>query len=157
MLNRFKQFFDQHLSAAAAEAPNTARHRLQLAAAALLIEMIRVDGDIKEAEAAVVRRALGKAFQLDAAETAELMRLAEQEARDATCYHAFTRLINEHYSKEQKIELVEALWEVAYADAEMEMYEEHLVRKLAELLYVRHAEFIQAKLRVQENQIKEKR
>lgn len=149
MIDQFKQFFEKYLSSSLAEDDKAAQHRLQLATAALLIEMTRADGDIKPAEQQAVSRALQKTFQLSAAETGELVSLAEQEAHDATCYHEFTRLINDNFPRQQKIQVVELLWEVAYADAEMEMYEEHLVRKLAELLYLRHEEFIQAKLRVQ--------
>jgi uncharacterized tellurite resistance protein B-like protein len=150
MIDQFKQFYAKYLSGSPAEDKKTAEHRLQLATAALLIEMTRADGDIRPAEQEAVNRALQQAFQLSEAETGELISLAEQEAHDATCYHEFTRLINDNFSKEQKIQVVELLWEVAYADREMEMYEEHLVRKLADLLYLRHDEFIQAKLRVQQ-------
>jgi len=150
MIDQFKRFFENHLSSGANSARQSVEHRLRLATAALLLEMTRADGAVRQAEQAAVSRALGKAFSLASEETAELIALAEQEAHDATCYHAFTRLINDNYSREQKIQVIELLWEVAYADAEMEMYEEHLVRKLADLLYVRHSEFIQAKLRVQQ-------
>lgn len=149
MIDQFKQFFEKYLSISPAEDEKSTQHHLQLATAALLMEMTRADGDIKPDEQAAVSRALQKTFELSEEETGEVIRLAEQEAHDATCYHEFTRLINEHFSREQKIQVVELLWEVAYADREMEMYEEHLVRKLSELLYVRHPEFIQAKLRVQ--------
>jgi uncharacterized tellurite resistance protein B-like protein len=149
MIDQFKRFFDKYLNATAAATEKSGQHHLQLACAALLIEMTRADGVVDEQEQAAVARALRKAFALTEAETQKLIELAEQEAKDATCFHEFTRLINEHYSRAQKIELMELLWEVAYADAEMEKYEEHLVRKLADLLYVRHADFIQAKLRVQ--------
>ena len=57
-------------------------------------------------------------------------------------------MINQHYTQTEKAQLVEMLWEVAFADAEMEKYEEHLLRKLSDLLYVPHAEFIRAKLGV---------
>lgn len=124
--------------------------RLHLATAALLIEMTRADEEVKPEEQAAVMRAIRKAFGLPEQETVELVRLAEQEANDATCYRQFTALINQHFSKSQKVQVVEMLWEVAYADAEMEQYEEHLLRRLADLLYVPHSDFIRAKLRVQE-------
>ena len=145
MLNRIKQFFDSHLKP---EAETNTRHSQQLAAAALLLEMARVDDTVKEVERHAVARAIRKAFELSESETAEIIRLAESEAHNATCYHEFTRLINTSYTLPQKIQLVELLWEVAYADDELEMYEEHLVRKLADLLYVPHRDFIRAKLRV---------
>lgn len=149
MIDKFKQFFEKYLTSAGDEDEQSSEHRLQLTTAALLIEMTRADGDVNPAEQLAVASALQKTFALSESETAEMIVLAEQEAHDATCYHKFTRLINDNYPKAQKIQVIELLWEVAYADREMEQYEEHLVRKLADLLYVPHGEFIKAKLRVQ--------
>lgn len=147
MIDQFKSFFDRFLgsdsSATAAQ-----EHRLRLATAALLFEMTRVDEQIKSEEQAVLAEALRNTFNLSSDETDELIRLAEQEVHDATCYHAFTSLINKEFSPEQKAQVVEMLWEIAYADFELDMYEEHMVRKLSELLYVKHSDFIAAKLRV---------
>lgn len=154
MLNRIKQFFDTFLNPEA-QAETNAQHSLQLAAAALLLEMERVDDEVKEVERLAVARAIRKAFELSEAETAELIQLAESEMHNATSYFEFTRLINDNYTLSQKIQLVELLWEVAYADDELEKYEEHLVRKLADLLYVPHPEFIRAKLRVIERNASE--
>lgn len=149
MIKHFKQFFEKHLSPAVGADEAADEQRLQLAAAALLVEMTRADGEVREAEQRAVEQAMASAFSLSNAEIRELIRLAEVAIEDATCYHQFTSLINQHYSKAQKSRLVEMLWEVAFADAEMEKYEEHLLRKLSDLLYVPHAEFIRAKLQVQ--------
>jgi uncharacterized tellurite resistance protein B-like protein len=150
MIKQFKQFFEKHLSPAVGADEPADEQRLQLAAAALLVEMTRADGELHATEQQAVERAIARRFQLSPAQTEELIQLAESEIDDATCYHRFTSLINQHYSKAQKAELVEMLWEVAFADAEMEKYEEHLLRKLSDLLYVPHAEFIRAKLKVKE-------
>lgn len=149
MIERFKQYFEKHLSPAA-EDEAVDQDRLHLAAAALLVEMSRADGEVKEDEQVAIARALRKAFDIDEDKTAELIELAEVEIADSTCYHQFTSLINNNFSKAQKAQVVEMLWEVAYADADMEKYEEHLLRRLSDLLYVPHAEFIQSKLRVKE-------
>jgi uncharacterized tellurite resistance protein B-like protein len=148
MIEHFKQFFEKHLSPPADDEA-VGQDRLQLATAALLVEMSRADGKVELDEQAAIARALRKAFEIDDAKTAELIRLAESEIADATCYHQFTSLINKNFSKQQKAQVVEMLWEVAYADAEMEKYEEHLLRRLSDLIYVPHSEFIKAKLRVQ--------
>jgi len=148
MIEHFKQFFEKHLSPPADDEA-VDQDRLHLATAALLVEMTRADGEVRADEQAAVARAIRKAFTIDEEKTAELIRLAELEIADATCYHQFTSLINKHFSKTQKVQVVEMLWEVAYADAEMEKYEEHLLRRLSDLLYVPHYEFVQSKLRVQ--------
>ena len=147
MIGRFKQYFEKHLSPQADD-ETANQDRLHLATAALLVEMSRADGEVREDEQAAVARAIRKAFNIDEQKAAELIELAELEIADATCYHQFTSLINKNFSKQQKAQVVEMLWEVAYADAEMEKYEEHLLRRLSDLLYVPHAEFIQSKLRV---------
>lgn len=148
MIERFKQFFEKHLSPAVGDDEVADEARLQLATTALLVEMTRADGEIREGEQEAVARAIRTAFNVDEERTAELIQLAETEIADATCYHQFTSLINKGFSKEQKAQVVEMLWEVAFADAEMEKYEEHLLRRLSDLLYVPHSEFIQSKLRV---------
>lgn len=146
MIDRFRNFFDQFL-ASDDGTPESREHRLHLATAALLIEMTRIDENIKPEEMATLAAGIRHTFSLTEDETDELIRLAEREVHDATCYHAFTSLINSGFSREQKIRVVEMLWEIAYSDQELDMYEEHLVRKLSELLYVSHSEFIAAKLR----------
>ncbi len=149
MIDRFKQFFDKHLKVSPEQDEQTHEQHLRTAAAALLVEMTRADDEVKPVEQAAVCRALGRRFGLTDAEAAELMALAEQQASDATCYHQFTSLINRHYSPAEKVQLVEMLWEVVFADGKVEPYEEHLLRRLADLIYVPHSEFIRAKHRAQ--------
>ena len=76
------------------------------------------------------------------------MDLAADELDHAACMHEFTQLINQSFSAKQKIKVVEMLWRVAYADGKLDKYEEHFVRKIARLLYVRHTDFIKAKHRI---------
>ena len=78
----------------------------------------------------------------------ELFDLAQQEADDATSLYQFTSLINEAYEYPAKITLIQNMWEVAFADGNLDRYEEHLIRKVAELLYVSHSDFIKTKLAV---------
>jgi uncharacterized tellurite resistance protein B-like protein len=149
MINHFKQFFDKYLSSDDKEA-GSPEHQLHLATAALLIEMMRVDDHCKPEEVEVLAAGIRRTFGLSELETTELIRLAEEEAQDAACYHAFTSLINKGFTKQQKIRVIEMLWEIAYADNELEMYEEHLVRKISDLLYVKHSDFIRTKHQVLE-------
>lgn len=148
MLNTIKQYFDKYITPAERGDNAATEHALQLATAALLIEMTRMDYEIKDEERRTVMAAIRRKFGLSDQETATLVELAEAEAARATDYHQFTRLINRGFSLERKIKIVEHLWEVAYADGRLNKYEEHLVRKIAELLYVPHYEFIAAKHRV---------
>ena len=74
--------------------------------------------------------------------------LSHSEKHEATDYYAFTSLLNAHYTQQQKIKLVEDLWQLAYADNELDKYEEHLLRRLADLLHVPHHDFIRTKHKV---------
>lgn len=125
-------------------------HGVRLATAALLIEMTRADFDCNGHERSAVESALRNQFGLSEQETRELASLAEQEAQEAVSLYQFTGLINQHFSPEDKLQVVENLWWVALADGVLDKYEEALVRKVSELIYVPHRAFIQAKHRVQQ-------
>jgi uncharacterized tellurite resistance protein B-like protein len=149
MLNAIRQFFDNRLNQPD-PASSSDEHRLRLATAALLIEMMRMDDDIKDEERMTVVTSLRKKFDLSETETAELVGLAEEEARTATDYFQFTSLINRHFNAEQKERVIEHLWEVAYADGGLDRHEEHLMRKIADLLYIPYKTYIGAKLRARQ-------
>ena len=144
MLNRLQNFFEQFLSGEA-ETATPLPHRLQLASAALMVEVLHADDTVLEVEENELRRILGQRFELSQAEVDALIELAHDEKHAATDYYAFTSLLNEHYSQQQKIDLVEDLWRLAFADDELDRYEEHLLRRLAELLHVPHADFNRTK------------
>ncbi len=146
MFASIKRFFDANLTAATeARNPVDQERAYQLATAALLIEMTRADHDVKSVERNAVTQAVQRAFELDESQTEELLALAEQEADTATSLYEFTRLINRHFNAKQKEHIVELLWHVALADGEIDKYEDHLVRKVADLIYVPHLSFIRAK------------
>ena len=144
MLSKLQNFFNQHLRETEQNIIPL-EHRLQLACAALMIEMIHVDEQVTEQEDTKIRALLEEKFDLNETEIEELIELAHTEKHEATDYHAFTSLLNKHYSQQQKIKLIEDLWLLAYADQELDKYEEHLLRRLAELLHVPHQDFIRTK------------
>jgi uncharacterized tellurite resistance protein B-like protein len=147
MLNAIKQFFEQNIST---EKPDDTEHRLKLATAALLIEMMQQDGKTREAEIQAVKHSLRNRFELDDAETEGLFELARSEARHATDFFQFTSLIHKYYPPEKKIKVVEYLWTIAYADKHLDAHEEHMVRRIADLLYVSHKDLMQTKYKVQQ-------
>ncbi|SFD14806.1 Uncharacterized conserved protein, tellurite resistance protein B (TerB) family [Thiohalospira halophila DSM 15071] len=149
MLDAIRRFFDDRLAPAGGEAGDD-DHRLKLATAALLLEVGRVDGLRDDEELAATRQALGDVFGLSDAETEELMRLADTEAREASSDHDFTRLIHAAYGPEEKSAVLERMWRVAWADGVIDPYEEQMLRKVADLLYLPHAAYIEAKLRAAE-------
>lgn len=152
MVGTIREFFDKYIKPSAAQPAGNGHDPLHLATAALLVEMMRMDGGITADERVRVMHAMETKFDLRSDEIAELVRLAEEEAQQATDYFQFTSLIKNRLGPEEKERLIEHLWAVAYADGELHQYEEHLVRKLADLLYVPHKSFIAAKLRAQGKQ-----
>ncbi len=124
-------------------------HDLRLAIAALLLEVMQVDDNEHPEERQAVIDALEYHFQLAPNEIHALLEEASRQQEQASDYHRFTRLINQQLDAEQKARLLEQLWRVAYADRRLDKYEEHLIRKLADLLHIPHQVFITRKHRVQ--------
>jgi len=120
-------------------------HTLKLTTAALLIEVSKADFDMDPAEKASIIDTLRSTFELSAVELDSLIKLAEEEVQQSTSLYQFTRLVNDFYSYEQKLALISAMWQVAFADDNLDRYEEHLIRKVAELTYVTHQDFIRLK------------
>lgn len=146
MINRIKLFFEQHLALSAPE--NISEDKLQLATVVLFLEMMHMDDKIEVKEQEIVLSLIQQNFPLTAEQAAALMELAEQQRKQATDYFEFTSLINKEYSLEQKVRLIESLWKIAFVDGVLDMNEEYLVRKIADLLHVPHTAFIMAKNRV---------
>lgn len=129
------------------EAPPEDRERtLALSAAALLLEVAWADHHIGEEELSLIERQLRATFALGAAEVTELVAESRRDHEESVGLYGYTRTINEHWDEPRKFELVTALWQLALGDDELHRYEEHTIRKIAELLYLSHARFIEAKL-----------
>jgi len=149
MINQIKLFFERHIALPPA---NSNEENLQIACAALLIEMMHIDDQLQKEEQESIVGRLGTLFSLSPEQTSALIELAEQERTAATDYFQFTHLINQEFSSEQKLKLIESLWRVAYADGDLSMYEEYLVRKISDLVGVSHTDFIILKNRVRAEQ-----
>jgi uncharacterized tellurite resistance protein B-like protein len=122
-------------------------HRLQLATAVLLIEVMQSDSGASEIEVATVERLLRERFNLTTDELAQLMSLARSRQEAAHDLHAFTSQLHAAFDAEEKQRIVEMFWQVAYADGKLDDHEHHLMRKLGDLLHLGHAAFIGTKLR----------
>jgi len=122
-------------------------HKLQLATAVLLVEVMRSDADMSDAERQSAMQALRRKFQLTDDELERLLELATSTARHATDLHAFTSALNEQLDHEHKLRVVEAMWTVAYADGQLAAHEQHVMWRVADLLHVPHAAYINAKIR----------
>ncbi|APX93355.1 hypothetical protein BWR19_10680 [Halomonas sp. 1513] len=147
MLDAIQQFFQRALAEPEARADRTLT--LELATAALLCEVMRADYATSEAELDTLRRMLVERYHLSDAAVDELMALAQREVEDAVDHYQFVSLIKEHYGYPQRCELVQLMWQLAWADGSIDPLEEHRIRRLADLLHVGHSDFILAKLAVQ--------
>lgn len=148
MLNAISDFF--HRTLAQPEQRENQALTLELATAALLCEIIRADYNTSEEELAALRAMLTKRYRLSESDVDELMSLAQREVEEAVDYYHFVSLINEHYDYSQRCELVAQMWQLAWADGHIDPLEEHRIRRLADLLYVSHSDFIRTKLQVEE-------
>jgi len=143
MLKTLQDLFDR--VGAGPQAPED--DRLSVAAAALLYEVAYADAGVAAAEWEALERAVRELFGLTKEQTDTLLRQAEQESKESVGLFAFTSLVNDAFAPADKARLVELMWRVAYADRQLHKYEEHLVRRAADLLYVSHTDFIRAKHR----------
>ena len=148
MISTLKGFFNQLVDSGAQD--KTAGKTLQLATAALLVKIVRTDNHIAAEESALIEKTLREQFSLEAGELGDLLKLADAEARQAVGYYPFTSLINKQCSLEQKVRIVENMWHVAMSDGHISAHENHLMRKIADLLYVGHADYIAAKQRARQ-------
>jgi uncharacterized tellurite resistance protein B-like protein len=145
MIEKLQKILRKHLGQ---ESRDDEGKELQLATATLLMEVARADNRISEEERQDVRRLIESHYALSPELTREIASSAEHKAQHATSLYPFTRLINHVCSPEEKVQIIGMLWRVTCSDGHVDKYEEYLVRKIADLLYVPHREFIRTKLEV---------
>ena len=152
MLNKLNNF----LSTLITPANNEARpeHTLQLATAVLMIEVMRSDAESTDEEQDAVLKILKEQFNLPDAEVAQLSELGHQTAKAANDLHQFTSLINRELELSEKIRIIETMWQVAYADGKISAHENHLMRRIADLLHISHGDYVAAKMRAQPAHLK---
>ena len=119
-----------------------------LAATALLFEVAWADHNISEEEISTIRNALKAHFNLDQSAIDALIEETKNQHEASVGVFPYTRAINEALSQEQKVSIISAMWEIAYADESLDLFEEHTIRRIADLLYVSHSDYIAAKIEV---------
>jgi uncharacterized tellurite resistance protein B-like protein len=151
MLRTLKDLLYSLTETSPAQSPHEQERQLQLATAVLLVEVLRAEPALDAAERAAVVVALRDKFPLRDDEIEALIELAHDTAQTAYDYQRFTSQLNERFTQEQKIRVIEAMWQVAYADAHLDANENHVISKVAGLLHVTHGEYIAAKLHAKES------
>lgn len=134
------------------DAAPRSEHELRLAAAVLMIEVMRADHHLAPEEETKLVQLIRRHFDLDDEDARDLIAIAHGEADNSVSLQGFTRQLTDSLDVNERGHIVELLWELAYADEHIDRYEEHLVRQIAEWLYVPHSSFIRARHRAAERQ-----
>ena len=137
MSEKIKSFFEESIKS---DSDNN-KKAIELATAALLIEMIHMDDDVSEQEQNAVFNALRQQFHLGNVQTTELVNLANDELKQATDYGRFTGLINQHFAYSDKLSMIMNLWRVAYSDKQLHRDEAYFVQKISDLINVSQEDF----------------
>lgn len=148
MISKIKRFFEENLQLTE-QTPQQTEKQIELTCIALLIELAKVDQSIDQRELNIIRDVAHKKFDIAIDKIDEIIELAKEESEQSTSLYQFTDLVNTSYSDEMKYQLVLSMWRVAFADGEIDKYEEHLIRKISELIYVPHVKFMEAKFNAQ--------
>lgn len=152
MIDVMKKFFQQGAMEEQEIPEGDRTQKIQVATCALLLEVAHADDECSEIEEDNIVRILKKDFNLSDEYAQELMSLSEKERKESIDLWGFTRLINENYSLEEKIKIIEMVWKVIYADGKLDKYEDHLAHKLSRLLRLEHKQLIDAKLKVRDGE-----
>lgn len=148
MINLVKQFFGKTKTADSGREKKDESHDIRVATCALLLEMANIDGEFSQEEQENIITMLKNNFQLSDEHAAELIKSSQKELQGSIDLWQFTNLINQNYSRNEKISIVEMTWKVVYADGKLDKHEDYLIHKLGKLLRLSHKELINAKLKV---------
>ncbi|MDF1780660.1 MAG: TerB family tellurite resistance protein [Alcanivoracaceae bacterium] len=118
----------------------------RIASVALMYEVMRVDGDKKTAEQDALQKKLALRWQLEGAEAQSLIQRARKQAEEAVDYFQLVHVLREKYNADERRQLITDMWTIAQADGRIDPEEEHIIRKIADLMYVSHSDFIRGKL-----------
>ncbi len=153
MFSRIKSLLDTLASDAGQSTAALSQTDLQLATAALLVEVATIDQHFDNVELQALGTLLKNQFALSQDELNELVSHATTSSQEASSLYQFTSLINQQCSDDEKYTLVCGLWTIAYADSVLDKYEEHIIRRIADLIHLRHSDFIKAKHQARDAQV----
>tara|TARA_B100001113_G_scaffold69104_1_gene53476 strand:- start:150 stop:587 length:438 start_codon:yes stop_codon:yes gene_type:complete len=118
---------------------------IELTAAVLAYEIARSDGDISNDELSVLMEEIEKIAKKVGKEKYEILKIVEMYSKDSVSFHEFVEDINNNYQKDQKLSLLGFMWKIAYADGRLDVDEERLVRRVAELIKIKDVEVLKLK------------
>ena len=148
MIDKLKRFFNKPQPKGTKDAGQASEHDVRVAVCALFVEMARIDKTFTPTEMETILSILKDKYGLSGEHADALIAEADRELEQSVDLWQFARLINENYSTEEKIEIIEILWQMVFVDGKMDEYEHYLMNKLKNLLRLSHDQLIDAKLRV---------
>ena len=148
MIDLVKKFFGKSTTNSPGDIGGEKIHDIRVATCALLIEMSNMDGEFSESEKESIISVLKKDYYLSDENTIALIEASNEELKGSIDLWQFTNLINQNYSMEEKLRIIETVWRIAYTDGKLDKHEDYLVHKLAKLLRLTHKQLIEAKLKV---------
>ena len=148
MLDTIKRFFNKDATQDPGRDKQTTEHDIRVATCALFVEMARIDEKFTPTEVDTIISILKEKYGLSQEHADALLAEADKELADSVDLWQFARLINENYSVEEKIDIIETLWRMVYVDGKMDRYEHYLMSKLKNLLRLSQDQLINAKLKV---------
>ena len=148
MLSSIKSLFDSVATDTKLESSVDLTRKVSIV---LMIEVALSDGNFDESERVQLVSTLTKNWKLARSAVNELINLAEQQQDLSVSLFEHTRVINQYFSTEEKVGLIDCLWEIAFADGRADHFEENTIRKIADLIYVEHKDFIKSKIRVRDH------
>lgn len=147
-MKKWKERLLSSLATGPVEAKEEKYDRVQIAACVILLEVAKYDFELSSIERETTKAILKHDFSIPDEAVEDLMKIAEEKREESVDLWEFTNVINQNFSREEKIKMMESAWKIIYADKKLDKYEDHYVHVLAGLLRLRHAELIEAKLRV---------
>jgi uncharacterized tellurite resistance protein B-like protein len=148
MIDIVKQFFSKATAEVSKGANQNTEHDIRVATCALFVEIARIDEKFTDAEMETILSILKEKYGLSPDHADALIAEAEKELEKSVDLWQFAKLINDNYSNEEKIEIIETLWRIVYVDGKMDQYEHYLMNRLQNLLRLTHEQLITAKLKM---------
>jgi uncharacterized tellurite resistance protein B-like protein len=148
MIDVIKRFFGKSPAAGSPWDHRASSHDIHVAVCALCVEMARIDEHFSPEELKTVLSILKAKYQLSSDHAEALIASADKALEESVDLWQFARLINENYTPEEKIAIIEILWQIVYVDGKMDDHEHYLMNKLSNLLRLSHDQLIDAKLKV---------
>jgi len=147
MIDLVKKFFGKTTKDSPEDQGKETSHDISIATCALFLEMANIDGEFSESERENIISVLKKGYDLSDEHAVALIEASHEELKGSIDLWQFTNLVNRNYSTEEKLQIIETIWKIAYTDGKLDKHEDYLAHKLAKLLRLNHKQLIEAKLR----------